>query len=551
MLSRRGAYVLFALLLAVLGGYVLYPSLRLFATGLDAERLRALFGTAASANVRALVNSVLISLYSVGGAGVLGTGLAWTFYRYDVPLRRPLMALAALPLALPPLVGVLAFLFLYGESGILPRGLQHLLGLEAVPFALEGLGAVWVVHVYSLYVYFYLFVLAALRGLDGSLLEASADLGAGAWTTFRRVVLPALRPALGGAALLVFMVSMASFTAPLLFAGTEPFLTLQIYNYKTNGDLEASASVAVVLTTICLLFLAGLEATGRPQEGAAGAGKGAAAPPQPVGRGRARLLAGAASALLVLFLLLPIATIVLLSFAQEGSWTYQVLPTRYTLANYAALAADPAVLAPVLNSLQMAALATAACLVVGLGVGLLAVKSRVRGRGLLRGLAVLPFAIPGTVVAVNLLVAFNTPTPLAFGQVLVGSFWILPLAYFVRHLPFVARASIAAFERFDDRLAEASADLGAGFATTFRRVVLPLVGPGVLAGTLLAFVTALGEFVASILLYTVSNRPISVQILSELRLYDFGAAAAYSVLLMGLIAAATLAVRHLGPDVAP
>src|SRR5690606_31281098 len=237
MLSRRQALGLGAFVVLVLVAYVLYPSLRMFALGFSADNYAALFSSWRSSNVRALVNSVGISVFSVAGAGVVGTALAYLFFRYDFPLRRLLMALAALPLALPPLVGVLAFLFLYGESGILPRGLQALFGLEEVPFAFDGFWAVWLVHVYSMYVYFYLFVIAALRGIDGSLFEASADLGASGATTFRRVLLPMLRPALVGAALLVFMISMASFTAPLLFAGTEQFLTLQIYNYKTNGNL--------------------------------------------------------------------------------------------------------------------------------------------------------------------------------------------------------------------------------------------------------------------------------------------------------------------------
>jgi iron(III) transport system permease protein len=133
--------------------------------------------------------------------------------------------------------------------------------------------------------------------------------------------------------------------------------------------------------------------------------------------------------------------------------------------------------------------------------------------------------------------------------VLVGTFWILPLAYFIRHIPFVVRSTVAALEGYDDRLTEASLDLGAGALTTFRRVVLPAIGPGILAGTLLTFVTALGEFVSSVVLYVYANRPISVEILSQLRLYEFGAAAAYSVFLMGLIGVSTLLVRRIaGPD---
>lgn len=547
MLTRRNALLLFIPVLGILLGYVLYPSLRTFEMGLHWDQVTQVFSSWRSANVRALGNSVMISLFSVLGAGILGTALAYLFFRFSFPLRRVLMALAVMPLALPPLVGVLAFLFLYGESGILPRGLQALFGLQEVPFAFEGLWAVWLVHVYTMYVYFYLFVTAALRGIDKSMLEASADLGASTARTFRRVIVPQLRPSLVSASLLVFMISMASFTAPLLFAGTENFLTLQIYNYKTNGNLDLSATVSVVLTTICLLFLLFMEWTNK-RSGQGSATKGSAPTAQPIRSGWANALALVGAITLLLFLLLPILTIALISFAEEGSWTVQILPARYTWANYMSLLSDPDVLEPILNSLQMAIIATVGNVIFGVLAALFITKGQIRGRGVVRVLAALPFAIPGTVIAVNMIVTFNEASALSFGQVLVGTFWILPLAYFVRHIPLIVRSTIAALENYDDRLTEASADLGARFSMTFRRVVLPLIGPGILAGTLLTFVTALGEFVSSIMLYIYSNRPISVEILSQLRLYDFGAAAAYSVFLMILIAFATLLVRRIGGD---
>ena len=538
MLSRRAAVLLALAVAAVLVAYVLWPSLRTFGLGLSA--LGDFFG--ATSNRWALVNSVGVSLATVGGAGVVGTALAYALWRYDLPGRKLWQAAATLPLALPPLVGVLAFLFLYGETGILPRLLRDLLGLAEVPFALSGRWAVGLVHVYAFYVYFYLFVTAALRDLDASLLEAAADLGSAGARTLRRVVLPLLRPALVGAALLVFMVSMASFTAPLLFAGAEPFLTTQIYNYKVNGDLALSAAVSTVLTAICLLFLFALEA--RPDRLRL-VGKGAARR-APRRRGAARWVAGFVVAVGLLFVLLPVATVVLISFAETGTWTVQVFPESYTAGNYRQLFADPRFFAPLRNSLVMALIATGGNLVFGVAAALVIVKSGVPGRGLVRVLAVLPFAIPGTVIALNLIVAFNEPSALAGGAVLVGSFAVLPLAYFVRHVPLVVQATEAALEGYDDRLTEASADLGAGAWTTFRRVAWPAIRPGVLAGTLLAFVAALGEFVASIMLYVFGNRPISVEILAQLRLYEFGAAAAYSVLLMGLIALSTLVLRSVG-----
>ena len=540
MLSRRAAWALAVPVAAVLVAFVLWPNAATFRLGLDGPLLAELFGRPGAAGLRALVTSVSVSLATVVLGGVVGTALAWALARYAVPFRRTLGAAAALPLALPPLVGVLAFLFLYGESGMLPRSLQALFGLEAAPFALGGTFAVVAVHTYVFYVYFYLFVGAALARLDGSLLEASADLGASPATTFRRVVLPLLRPALVGAALLVFMLSMASFTAPLLFAEGEPFLTTQIYQFKTNGALDRAAAVSTVLTAICLVFLVGVE--WRPQPSAAGAAKGIGRAPV-AARGAARWLALAGVAAALVLVLLPVATVVLLAFVADGTWTTQIFPDTFTLDHFVALAADPDTFAPVANSLWMAGAATAANVVFGVAVAVVVARGRVPGAGLIRALALLPFAVPGTALALGLIVAFDQPSALVGGAVLVGSVWLLPLAYFVRHVPLVVRATQAALDAYDDRLSEASADLGAGAWATFRRVVLPVVLPGVVAGALLTFVTALGEFVASILLYVYGNRPISVEIFSRLRLYEFGPAAAYSVLLMALVGVAVAASR--------
>ena len=544
MLSRRAAGALGAVVATLLLGYVAWPLADTFRAGADAAALGELFGGWSAAGTRALVRSVAVSLATVAGALAVGTALAYALARLDVPLRRTLAAAAALPLALPPLVGVLAFLFLYGESGMLPRGLQAALGLDAVPFAFGGTTAVVAVHVYVFYVYAYLFVGAALERLDGALLDASADLGAGGGTTFRRVVLPHLRPALVGSALLVFMLSMGSFTAPLLFAEGDPFLTTLVYQLKLNGALDRAAAVSGVLTVICLVFLVGVERG--PVAGGTGASKGVARrPARPLGPwARALAALGVAGALGLV--LLPVATVGLLSFVAEGSWTTQALPDTFTLANYTALFSEAAVFAPVLSSLWMATAATALNVVFGVAVALVVTRRGVPGRGLIRALAMLPFAVPATVLALALIVAFDEPSVLAGGAVLVGTVGLLPLAYVVRHVPLVVRSTQAALEAFDARLGEASADLGASPAQTLRRVVLPVVAPGIVAGGLLTFVAALGEFVAGVMLYVYDNRPISVEIFSQLRLYEFGQAAAYSVLLMALVGLAVGASRWLG-----
>jgi len=171
-------------------------------------------------------------------AAAVGIPLAVLFSRYDLPGARLLGGLAALPAVLPPLVGVIAFLFLYGETGFVSLLLMKLLRLQNPPWRLEGAGAILLVHAYSMYVYFYLFVRAGLAALDGAQLEAAASLGAGRWRTVWRVVVPQLRPALMGAALLTFMTSLASFSAPYIFGGGFRVMTTQIVSTRLNGENE-------------------------------------------------------------------------------------------------------------------------------------------------------------------------------------------------------------------------------------------------------------------------------------------------------------------------
>ncbi|MGD2115589.1 MAG: ABC transporter permease subunit, partial [Acidobacteriota bacterium] len=203
----------------------------------------------------ALWRSLWISVASVALAAAVGVPLAFLFERTDFPGRRLLGALVALPVALPPLVGVIAFLFLYGESGFVSRAVQAALGLGEPPWRLSGPGAILLVHTYSMYVYFYLFARAGLAGQDRALAEAAASLGAGRLRTLWRVTLPTLRPALAGAALLTFMTSLASFSAPYIFGGSFRVMTTQITASKLNGQLRAAQVETVTLAALALVGL--------------------------------------------------------------------------------------------------------------------------------------------------------------------------------------------------------------------------------------------------------------------------------------------------------
>ncbi|MCG0239130.1 MAG: iron ABC transporter permease [Firmicutes bacterium] len=533
-------YLLLLPLVLVLWGYVVQPLLATFWASVTAEdggltlrHYRDFFRLGGSANLEALLTSVWISLLSVLTCGLVGVLLAYLLGRFEFPGRRLLESLAVVPMALPPLVGVLTFVFLYAESGIIPRGLKVLLGLEQVPFALKGFWGVLVVHTFTMYPYFYMPVAAALAGLDPSLEEAAYNLGARRWQVWTRVILPLLTPALVAGSLLVFMVSMASYTAPLIF-GVDRTLTMQIYISRTNGDLDLAAAQATVLSMVSIAFLL-LMRWYQGQRSYRSLSKGVSARRTEVRHPLLRLLAMAAAVLLTIVLLLPVLTLVLISFSRDGTWTVQVLPPEYTLENYLRLFRDPKAWVPIRNSLQMSAVATLGAIVVGTLGAYATVRMPVRGRGLLDVAFMLPWALPGTVVAINLIAAFNRPSIFSFGKVLVGTYWIIPLAYFVRFVPLVFRSGAAALHQMDPSLEEAARNLGASWWVSFRRVTLPLMARGVLGGALLAFVQGVGEFVASILLYTPSNQPLSVAIYNRMYSFEFGTAAAYGVLQILLI----------------
>ena len=157
---------------------------------------------------------------------------------------------------------------------------------------------------------------------------------------------------------------------------------------------------------------------------------------------------------------------------------------------------------------------------------------------MIESLLALPWAVPGTVFAIALATTFSVRSPWTARAVLVGTLWLLPLAYFIRNLPITSRSVLAGFRGLDPSLEEAASSLGAGRWRTLRRVTLPLLRPALAAGASLAFVTALGDFVTSIVLYTYDTRPMSLEILSSLRDGDVGVAASYGVLLMALSALA-------------
>ena len=537
MQSPYFVYLLISPLFLILFAYVIFPFYSTFLQSFAGENRFAnyakFFSLDSPANLEALWNSFYISVFSVICCAVVGITMAFLLERYEFPGRRLLSVLVLVPMALPPLVGVLSFTFLYGESGIFPRFFQQLFSLDEVPFALKGIWGVVVVHTFTMYTYFYLTASAAIKGLDPSLEEAATSLGASRIYVWRKVILPMLTPSIIASSLLVFMVSMASYTAPLMF-GVERTMTMQIYLARTNGNLDMAATQSTILSIVSILFLF-IMRWYQNRRNYQNLSKGISVHRSEVTSKPLKYISIFLSFLGTLILILPILVLVLISFSKDGAWTVQILPTEYTLDHYKALFTDERTWRPIWNSIQMGAVATVGNILFGVAAAYAMIRLSFKGKALLDVLIMIPWALPGTVVAVNLIAAFSTENVFAFNQVLIGTFWILPLAYFVRHLPLVFRSTSASLMQLDQSIEEAARSLGASWWYTFKKIVLPLILSGIIAGTLLALVQSIGEFVASILLYSTSTIPLSVAIFQKLYAFKFGTACAYGVLQIVLI----------------
>lgn len=524
--SDRFVYVLAIPLVLILLVYIVFPMIATVFT--SAEDGGAAYADFVSGNSRqALVLSVGISLASVLTAGVVGTGLAVLLTRFSFAGRSVLKVFALLPLALPPLIGALSFYYLYGTSGIIPRVLAEVTGVPASSLSFDGVAGVMLVHTLTMYPYFYLSVSAGLSGSDASLEEAAMNLGASRSTMWRTVLLPMLTPALVSGALLTFMVSMASFTAPQFYNVNT--LTMRIVAAKTSGAYDLAAAQSTVLSVVSILFLL-LMRWYQNRRLTRSMSKGTPQTVKTVQGILPQILAAIGSAVIVLVLAAPVAAIVLLAFTVNGTWTTQIIPPEYTLQNFIDIFTEPRSLRPLLVSSQMSAVAMVASIVVGVLTAWVIARWKGKGAGVLDLMIMLPWALPGTVVGINIVTAFASPTPFNLGQVFLGSLWILPLAYFIRFVPLVFRNAAASLAQIDPSVEEAAQNLGAGPLRTLRTITLPLMARGVIAGALLAFVQGFGEYVASVVIYPARFVPLSVEIYNRQYANDLGTAFAYGSL---------------------
>ena len=468
-------------------------------------------------NYAALINTLQLAL----GTGIMsvfiGVPLAWATARTDMPLRQVVHALVALSYIMPPYLTALAYIFLLGpDAGHFNRLLQGAFGFESGPlniFSMPGVIFVIGIHVFA---FTYFLTHSALKSVDASLEESAQMLGARRWQTALRINLPLVAPAVTGGALLAAIDSLALF-GPQAIIGTPAQITfLPTRIYATIGSYpprwaEASALslLLVVLTVAGLAVQRGyLERRSYVTVG----GRGVRTQIIDLGAWRWPLLA---FCLMVVFFsaIAPIGVLTLNAFSK--SWTDPLSLSNLTLTHFnTALFQDQVAVRGILNSLKLATAAATIAVVIGAAVAYLDLRTNVRGRRVLDYLAILPLGLPGTVMAVGILLAFiRLPIPI------YGTLWILLAAYVARFIPLATRSANATFRQIDPSLEEAGRITGASWLHAIRRILMPLSRPGLLVAFLLVFIPAFGELSATILLYTGGTETIAIAIY---RLNDLG-----------------------------
>src|SRR3990170_2026709 len=471
---------------------------------------------------RAVLNSLVVGTLTAAASVALGFAYAYTLVRTAVPLKRLFHILAILPIVSPPFVSSIAIILLFGRGGIITSGL---LGLR--DFNIYGFKGLLLAQVMTFAPVAYLVLRGVLEGIDPTLEDAALNLGAGRATVFRRVMLPLAVPGIASAFLVVFIESLADFGNPLLLAGSAfPVLSVQAYLQITGMfTLQAGAALSVLLLLpsigAFLLYRAIIgrrryvTVTGKP-------GRSSLKATSPLATWLLFGSTAAVAAVVVMFYA------VIAAGALARTWGVDNTPTLDALRYVLSVGWET-----IKDTLAIAVVSTPISGLLGMTIAFLVVRRRFPGRAGLELTSLLNFALPGTVVGIGYILAFNQ-RPL----LLTGTVFILIACFVFRYVPVGIQAGIAVLRLIDPAIEEAAQNLGASSALTFRRVTLPLIRPAFFSALVFAFVRAMTAISAAVFLVSADWNLMTVQILSEIGSGRYNAAAAYSLVLLTIVVAA-------------
>jgi iron(III) transport system permease protein len=445
-------------------------------------------------------------IFGIGASGlsiILALTLAWITIRTNAPYRRLFELIAIVPNILPPLLIAISWVLLLNPSNGLINGiLVWFFGIEKGPFNIYSLPGLIFVEGLILAPLAFLIISAALKGMDPSLEESAKTLGSSEMGVAARITFPLMRPAILAAGTLNFVRAVESFDTPAIIAlpaRLEVFTTKiwreALGSFPTNHNLAAAYGVGILVIALVFVYLY-RRFTSQVESFSTVTGKGFR--PHEIDLGRWRYLAsGIALLLLTLMVILPILVLLLVSVLP-----YYHVPTwktwsNLTLSHFRFVAENPRVWRAFRNSIFLAIGGATICMTLAALTAYITIRTKIAARGLLEGLVFIPWAFPGTALALGLLWAYvDFPIPI------YGTIWIIMIAYITRFLPYGLRAVSSTIIQIHKELEEASTACGAGFFATFRRILVPMMRPGIMAGWIILATTFMREFSATLFLYS-------------------------------------------------
>ena len=463
---------------------------------------------------QALVNSLIIAVGTTIGSTAVGTFFAWLVTRTDLPYRRFMKSMFLVPFMLPSFIGALAWkMLLSPRAGYINTFFMDNFGFDGPVFNIYSYAGIIAVEIMYLFPFVFIQVCGALERMDPTLEESARISGAGLFTITRKITIPLVMPSILSGALLIMLYSMAHF-------GTVAVLGIEngIFNIPTliyerihqSGGSFDSIRTGTVLATVLVAsaaFIIWLQG-------------------KVLGKGRYQIIAGKSfrpvelklralrMPLFILCLAYIAFTIVLptaVIFLVGGLKTYGLPFTAENLSldNYKFILFDYQVTKDAIwNSVSLGLSAALITMFAGVMISYVIVKMKVRGKGVLEFLGMLPFSVPGSVIALGVILAWSGK----YGVNLYNTVWIILVAYIARYMAFSLRANSAALEQVHDSLVEAARACGASMWQSLKDIVLPLVRPGMLAAFFLIFLPSLRELTVSIMLYSPTTRTIGVAI---------------------------------------
>ncbi len=463
---------------------------------------------------QALVNSLLIATGTMLGSTVVGTFFAWLVTRTDLPYKRFMKAMFLIPFMLPSFIGALAWkMLLSPNAGFINRFFIEHFGFTEPIFNIYSYLGIILVEIMYLFPFVFIQVCGALERMDPTLEESARISGAGLLTITRKITIPLVLPSILSGALLVMLYSMAHFGTVAVLGienGIFNIPTLIYHNIHQSGGSFDSIRTGTVLATVLVISAAliiwlqrKILSRGNYQI----IGGKSFRPMELKLRGLRYPLLILGVAYIAFTIFLPTAVIFLVGGLKTYGLSFS--PENLSLDNYKFILFDYQVTKDaIFNSVTLGLSAAVITMFVGVMISYVLVKMKVRGKGILEFLGMLPFSVPGSVIALGVILAWSGK----FGINLYNTVWIILVAYIARYMAFSLKANSAALEQVHDSLVEASRACGATMWQSLKDIVIPLVRPGMFAAFFLIFLPSLRELTVSIMLYAPTTRTIGVAI---------------------------------------